>query len=212
MNNYLRAGILLITLAIPVFIWLFLKSFGQNQFDLPVYYADQVPTVNECDSLTSPHTIPQFTSMATDGKIFSRDDLTSQIAVSYILPPACEERCEEVLEQLANLQNVFASQSDFQIIVFGGENYSPADLKSLEEQYLANPKVWKFVSVNSNMLSQLEDCGFLLGATDVVHAIILTDEQGRIRGYYEGIDEEDVDRLKGELKILFYILETASYD
>ncbi len=42
MNKALKGVILVSILLIPIFIFLFLKFFGQNKFDIPVYYSEGV--------------------------------------------------------------------------------------------------------------------------------------------------------------------------
>lgn len=211
MNKYLKTGILLLTLAIPVFIWLFLKNFGQNQFALPVYYEESVPEVEGCDNLVSPHDIPLIT--APDASLTSATDIEATASITFFLPEVCDEDCRLVLEQLANLQTIFSDNPDFQILLFASSaSYSRLKLDSLKEQYLANPEVWKFVSVESSSFTQIQQCSYLLPEVAFENPLIMTDALGRIRGYYEGADGEEIDRLKGELKILFYMQETTIYD
>ena len=42
MNKYFKASILVAILLIPICIFLFLKFFGENRFDIPVYYESGV--------------------------------------------------------------------------------------------------------------------------------------------------------------------------
>lgn len=211
MNKYLKTGILLLTLAIPVFIWLFLKNFGQNQFALPVYYEESVPNVDGCENLESPHTVSLIT--APDASPVSGADIEATASITFFLPQVCDENCRLVLEQLANLQTTFSDNPDFQILLFASSAaYSLHQLNGLQEQYLANPDVWKFVSLESSSFNQIQRCGYLLPEVTLDQPLVMTDEKGRIRGYYEGTDVEEIDRLKGELKILFYMQETTIYD
>lgn len=51
---------LLIALCLPAVIFIFLKYFGENQFDIPVYYQDGIPSSQLCGLTTStkPYTVP----------------------------------------------------------------------------------------------------------------------------------------------------------
>ena len=212
MNKFLKAGILLVTLAIPVFIWLFLKNFGQNQFDLPAFYVDSIPEVSGCDDLDTPHFIPDFSIIGSLPTGLSSSLLTGQISVSYLLPDSCDESCTVVLEELANLQTLFTGEDQFQIVLFAGPTYEMSDLEKMRKKYLGNPASWKFVSMKEDSFDALARCGFLLSEVAYQHALILNDAERRIRGYYAGTQSTEVDRLKGELKILLYMQELTAYD
>ncbi len=211
MNKFLKIGILLLTLAIPIFIWLFLKNFGQNQFALPAYYQDSTPSIEGCQNLESPHDVSMI--LAQNTKIITGANIEEGVGVSYSLPEICGDDCRLVLENLANLQTLFYDNPDFQILLFASSaTYTQQQLNALKDQYLANPNNWKFVLMESSSFRHLQRCGFLLPAVDLAHPLVMTDEAGVIRGYYEGYDQEEIDRLKGELKILFYMQETTIYD
>ena len=210
MNNYLKTGILLLTLAIPVFIWLFLKNFGQNQFALPVYYEESVPDIANCNTLDSPHAVSILKN--EKNSLPTNNGIDQEVSVSYTLPEVCNEDCQLVLEELANLQTIFSDTSDFQILVFASDAYTRQKINKLKERYLANPTTWKFVVLENTSFVQLNRCGFLLSQVDFEQPLIMTDTRGRIRGYYGGSDQEEIDRLKGELKILYYMQESTLYD
>lgn len=53
--------ILFAALLLPALIYVFLKSFGKNEFDVPVLYQDSVATPVGCDSYvyTTPYVVPE---------------------------------------------------------------------------------------------------------------------------------------------------------
>ncbi|MEM6525000.1 MAG: hypothetical protein AAGF85_08770 [Bacteroidota bacterium] len=58
-KKFFQFLILLAILAIPVIIFLFLKSFGNNQFDIPVYYANGASRdFKECTYQSDPFKVP----------------------------------------------------------------------------------------------------------------------------------------------------------
>lgn len=210
MNQKLKAGILLVTLAIPVFIWLFLKNFGQNQFAVPIYYEAEVPDVSGCDHLDIPH---QVRINPDSG---SPEDATTSLfgktTVHYLLPEVCDSECQVVLEQLANLQTTFSENDAFQMVVFASAiHYDNTKLSELQKRYLANPRHWKFVLLQPTTYENVSRCELLIPSVTIDQPLVLTDQNAMIRGYYYGIDPDEIDRLKGELKILFYMQETANH-
>jgi len=211
MNQTLKAGILLATLAIPVFIWLFLKNFGQNQFNLPVYYEEEVPSIRGCNDTVTPHQVQFFTDNA---ELNSRADegLSDKVKVAYMLPEICDNECQLVLEQLANLQTTFSDRNDFQIVVFApNQHFDDVQISEIKKRYLANPQTWKIVLTPADDFNNLFKCEFFLSEADFSQTLVLTDASAMIRGYYQGFDPDEIDRLKGELKILFYMQETADH-
>lgn len=211
MDKKWKTGILLLTLAIPVFIWLFLKYFGHNSFDVPIYYSNGIDSISDCADGQSPHALPPFSFRKTSGGQLTAEDFDGEIVISYFIPPFCTDSCELVLEKLANLQNSFSGQEQFRMVVFSGENYSLADLESLAKRFNANPKLWNFVSGDEERITLLKRCGFVLSSVPK-HSLVVTDAQRRIRGYYQATDSEEVDRLKGEVKILNYMQDVAYHD
>lgn len=211
MNNKLKTGILLLTLAIPVFIWLFLKFFGSNNFELPVYYSQGIDTIAECSSRNKPHTLPDFALTQINGDKLSSQELSDKILLSYFLPEQCEDSCELVLEMLANIQSVLAQEQAFKILVIAGENYSVDELASFQSRFNADAGEWDFVKGEEQKVTYLKKCGFVL-SPEQSYTLILTDSAQRIRGYYNGVDPDEIDRLKGEVKILEYMQEVAYHD
>lgn len=211
MNNILKTGILLLTLAIPVFIWLFLKFFGNNNFELPVYYSQGIDSIAECSSASKPHIIPDFTLTRINGEKLSSQELKDKILLSYFLPAQCEDSCELVLEMLANIQNVLAEEQAFKILVIAGENYSIDELASFQTRFNAKAGELDFVKGEEQEVNYLKKCGFVL-PPDQNYTLILTDSSQRIRGYYDGVNSDEIDRLKGEVKILEYMQEVAYHD
>jgi len=211
MNQKLKAGILLVTLAIPVFIWLFLKNFGQNRFELPVYYQTEVPASQDCQQLSTPHKVPLFDSMGSTAG-YDNSALADQVIVSYFLPSVCDTECQIVMEQLANLQITFPDKSDFQIVVVASEDqYNDIDFQKFKSRYGVNSKTLKFVLLSDAAYDKSQKCGFFLSEIEFQQVLILTDRNAMIRGYYRGFDSDEIDRLKGELKILFYMQENVNH-
>lgn len=211
MKRKWKTGILLATLAIPVFIWIFLKYFGQNSFALPIYYLNGIDSLSDCANGQQPHTLPSFSLKNTSGDTLTSSNFDGEIMISYFLPQRCTDSCELVLERLAGIQNTFVGQDDLRIVVFGNKQYSLADLISLEQRFNANPKVWNFATGEEEVIKRLKKCGFVLSSIPE-YSLVVTDAKRRIRGYYQAVDDEEIDRLKGEMKILDYMQDEDNHD
>src|SRR5690606_5000748 len=88
---------------------------------------------------------------------------------------------------------------------------SPEVLEHCAAACGANEEQWQFVTGDKKARYSLARCGIMLpvqggdgGKGDFIHSekLVLVDQNKRIRGYYDGTDREDVDRLIIETGIL----------
>ena len=79
----LQGLVLVCILLIPVLIFLFLKGFGKNEYELPILFQNGVDNpLQECPVAdSSQHYIPQFTFMNQDGKPMGREDMQGKITI-----------------------------------------------------------------------------------------------------------------------------------
>jgi hypothetical protein len=49
---------LAIALLAPVLVYLFLQSFGDNQYELPTLYQEELPAIDGCDDASVPYSLP----------------------------------------------------------------------------------------------------------------------------------------------------------
>lgn len=170
---------LVLALALPVSVFLFLKFFGKNQFDVEPFFKDGVSTVDAGCPQPPPgeYRVPVeiLEQMSWSGK----DSLTL-----YYFP---EHRDK--------------SQSQFVRI---GENFNPSEVNVIEVlsssvDMDSIPSSIKSVRVQGDSLSVWRRCYlFLSNPNDLA----LVDNQRRIRGYYQLNDREEIDRLLMEAMII----------
>lgn len=198
MNKFLKAGVLLIILAIPVFVFLFLKSFGVNHYQVPLYYtADTTVSFPDCPDLNLPHQV-KFQENS-DHSFIIRDSYLVFAMVDAIQPG---QESSEKVGQLARLTNAVPDDS-YQVITF--TNIDPDKFKSTFEGIYHSSDQWHLKNVNENVLQNFSRCGLLLPKEQTNFSnnlFVLVDPDGMIRGYYQGTSREEIDRLVLELKIL----------
>lgn len=149
-------------LAIPLGIFIFLRMFGENRFDIPVYHQQGVETpFGDCLYPSGQFTVP-------DTLISSRPGLhvfyssTGKLTVN------------ELNNQLLRLSSLFEGAMP-KVSIFAMDTLKV----SHGEVVILEPKP----------INILMNCGF---ATDIFNQYILVDEQGRIRGYFGStLDEMD---------------------
>jgi len=202
---------------VPILIVLFLKTFGNNQYEIPVLFENGIDNqFMECDVEENvQHTIPEFSFISQDGLTMGRDEMEGKITIVDFFFTSCPSICPVMSTEMERVDDVFRKEDRVQIysISIDPEYDTPKILKEYAEKHNATKDKWFFLTGDKQETFNLARCGFLLPALDgkgipddFVHSdkFVLVDDQGRIRGFYSGTSREDVDLLILETKILLY--------
>ena len=213
----LQGFVLVCILLIPVLIFMFLKGFGNNEYDLPIFFQKGVDNpFKECPVTDSTqHYIPEFTFTNQEGKPIGRAQMEGKITVVDFFFTSCPSICPVMSKEMARVNDMFRDEPQVQLmsISIDPEYDTPQILKEYADEHQAIPGKWHFLSGPKQETFQLARCGFVLPALDgngvpddFVHSdkFMLIDEQGRIRGYYSGTTREEVDLLMLETKMLLH--------
>lgn len=201
----MKISILSFILLIPAVIYIFLKIFGQNEFDLPYYSSDGLTEQISGEALTD----NQMLSMDLSGLLFDAGGSTAapESIGSKIIILNISDNQETSPQQdypVRRISDIFRSYPEVHILHVINTVNAPLDRvnSGLEEfgmnvwtGYLNNDEIRKIVP------------SFIWDGTDVQeqrirNVFILLDRQRRIRGYYPGYDFEEIDRLILEVKVL----------
>ncbi|TNF43147.1 MAG: SCO family protein, partial [Cytophagales bacterium] len=79
----LQGMVLVCILLIPLLIFLFLRGFGKNEYDLPIYFQTGVDNpFQECPSTDAgQHYIPEFSFMNQNGESMGRAEMEGKITI-----------------------------------------------------------------------------------------------------------------------------------
>lgn len=229
MNKSFKAGILVAVLVLPVFVYLFLRFFTQNHYTLIRYYPliDSVtnqPLKGKQVSLTGKiiedtlfHTIPDFRLINQDGKTVTGAAAKGKIQIADFFFTRCSTICPKLSTQLSRVQDIFRTYPDLVFLSYSvdPENDTPDKLKAYARKYEAISGRWHFLTGSKSEIYNLAQKGYFLPAVDAgvinanpdetfIHSekLVLVDKAGIIRGYYDGTDKEDVERLILETRVL----------
>lgn len=213
----LQGFVLVCILLVPILIFLFLKGFGTNSFELPVFFEKGVDNpFQECPLMDSTqHFIPDFSFKNQEGSIVGRDRMDGKITIVDFFFTSCPSICPQMSREMERVNDMFRDQESVQIMSFSidPEYDTPAVLKAYAAEHRGVAGKWDFLTGDKAAIYQLARCGFVIPTLDgfgipddFVHSdkFILVDQLGRIRGYYSGTSREDVDLLILETKILLY--------
>ena len=203
MTNGKKVGGLILLIAIPVLILVFLEEFGQQHYTVPTDPAEaeglsaEVPT----GSLGQPFRFS--TPPVTDQRKFVSDSLLAgKETIIFPLRDVGSDTTQRVLEALARVQDVFEQAEDVQLLVIATTS-EVNQLSQLAQQYRSQPRRWQFLADSASTNSSIAS----LPPGTSSSTILLVDRDRRIRGYYDGLQEDEIDRLVVETRILRYGVE-----
>lgn len=165
--------------------------------------ARDLPTIAE---------VPPFSLTDATGRPFARDDLAGTVWVADFIFTRCAGPCPELTRRMAGLQRTFRDAPVRLVSVTVDPEWdTPPILAQFAAAYGADPARWHFLTGPSDAVHALARDGFLLGGVEDVtlHStrLVLVDAAARIRGYYDGRDPGEVERLHADLTALLAAAE-----
>ena len=215
MSNY-KALVLGLLLLVPIFVFIFITTFGEHHFSLRTYFPeldDSGEVVLDAKGDTIFRKVPDFELKSQHGKSFIKSqDLQGDIYVVNFFFATCPGICPKMSSQLTRVQEAYRENSGIKLvsITVNPEQDSVEVLQRYADQYNADPSKWFFLTGPRNTIYNLASEAFFLpvqqvpGQQDFIHSekFLLVDKEQRVRGIYDGTDYEDVDRLILEINVL----------
>ncbi|GAB2783172.1 hypothetical protein GCM10027275_28830 [Rhabdobacter roseus] len=207
MNAFRKAGLLIIVLVVPVLVFLFLKLFGTNHFDLPYYFPLTDPRTGEVSKAgedTLYYRVSNFTLQTVDGQAIDEKSLNGKVIVAHTTSGCDEGTCQKVLAQVQRVSTLASTIDNLRVLTI-----LPAEVDSSTQQIMTGYKAQGWLVQNEDEMSaerifKLNESPSTNQTIPLTSRLVLIDPQGYIRGYYDALNPEDVDRLMVEIKILDY--------
>ncbi len=198
MSKSLKIIILLVTLGLPVAIYLFLQGFGENMYALPVY-PEQVVDYSNCGHVSMDYSIR---SLTCDGKeVMVLGD--NQNYLFHFPDPVKVDIASEMNEMRRLVEETIGV--DYRLVTFSSE----AQMESWDRlaSAQANTRYWVASAGCADKTDEMMNCQLLLGLVDLKAGdsdsrAVLVDRMGRVRGFYASADKGEIDRLLVELDVL----------
>lgn len=220
LKKYIKTGILLIVLGVPVFVFLFLKFFGENKFDLPHYFPelDASGEVKVVKGDTVFIKAPDFQLKDKNGEVYSYKK--GGITIVSFFFSRCGTICPITNKNLLRVAENFKSDSLVSILSLTVDPIfdTPEVLNKYANELGADYKRWMFLTGDKKYIYDLAIKGFKLPVSDAsdydknivdidqtfIHSdkLLLIDKFGHIRGIYEGTNKSEIERLVVEIKVL----------
>jgi len=157
--------------------------------------------------------IPSFLFINQDSIPYGSDNLKNRVHVADFIFTSCPGICPVMTSQMQRLQEMTKDFSSFQIVSFSvdPDRDKPSKLKKYALSHRADLSRWVFLTGPMDSIYKVGIKGYYLGmqkdSTEpggYLHSgrFVLVDKKGLIRGYYDGTNVNDVNRLAEDLKIL----------
>jgi protein SCO1/2 len=173
------------------------------------------PQVRELPVLGS---VPEFSLVSSNGSALTQADLAGDIWVADFIFTTCPGMCSVLSAQMARVQRALSEQADVpvRLVSFSVDpaNDTPEVLQRYGARFGADPQRWWFVTGERAALYSLIQKGFFLAIAErdedpdgeglITHSdrFVLVDAEMRIRGYYHGMENDDINRLLGDIALL----------
>ena len=213
-SNYKPFAIVLLVLSI-VIISIFYQILKPREV-LPIFQPAQV-NVELVDStiqhVKKYHTIADFSLINQNGKTVTQDTYNNKIYIADFFFTTCQTICPIMTDHMVILQNKLKLDPDIMLLshTVTPEIDSVAQLK----KYALNKGVldskWNLVTGDKKEIYQLARKSYLAvksngdgGEYDMIHTenFVLVDPDRRIRGYYDGTNEDEMKTLWEDLQVL----------
>jgi protein SCO1 len=217
-----KTGILFSLLGIPVLVFLFLKFFGDNKFDLPYYF----PKISENGEVmiikgdTVFNTVPNFTLTDQNNAVFDFSSLKNDIKIVNFFFSRCGTTCPVANKNIKRILDKFEKSSEVKAVSISIDPVfdTPHNLEQYAQKFDSQTGKWYFLTGDKKYIYDLAIRQFKLPVADAssydskitnidetfIHSdkLLLIDSRGYFRGIYTSTDSFEMDRLEVEIKVL----------
>lgn len=183
---------------------------------LPIYQ----PTMVEPELVDSTlhykkkyHKIANFSLTNQNGKAITQNDYKNKIYVADFFFTTCPTICPIMTKNMADIQNKIINDDEVMLLSHSvtPEIDSVAQLKKYAIEKGVNDKKWNLVTGDKKQIYELARKSYLAvkdqgdgGPFDMIHTenFMLIDKKRQIRGFYDGTNPEDMERLLDDITIL----------
>ena len=183
---------------------------------LPIYQPNMV-TATLVDSsmqyVRKYHSIADFKLINQNGDTITQNTYADKIYVADFFFTTCPSICPVMTANLAEVQDEFKDDNEVLLLSHSvtPEIDSVAQLKKYAIEKGVIDQKWNLVTGDKKQIYELARKSYLAvmddgdgGAYDMIHTenFMLIDKERRIRGYYDGTNKEEVEKLIRDIEIL----------
>lgn len=159
------------------------------------------------------HKIANFSLINQNGKTITQKDYKGKIYVADFFFTTCQTICPIMTKHMIDIQKEIINDDDIMLLshTVTPEIDSVAQLKKYAKLKGVNDSKWNLVTGDKKQIYELARKSYLAvkdnefgGDFDMIHTenFMLIDKKHQIRGFYDGTNSEDINRLLEDINIL----------
>jgi len=183
-----------------------LDTFGNQSIDT-------VDANGKSVTLSQIHHVPDFHFIDQEGQEVTQKTTEGKTYVADFFFTTCQSICPVMSKEMVKLAKRLNGDTSVLFIshTVDPETDSTRQLKDYATAHNANPKLWHFVTGDKKHLYGMARDGYFVNATkgdggpdDFIHTqnFVLVDKYRQIRGYYDGTDSTEMDKLYKDIQLL----------
>ena len=159
------------------------------------------------------HKIADFSLINQNGDTITQKDYENKIYVADFFFTTCQTICPVMTKNMHEVQKAFITDDEVKML---SHTVTPdidtvAQLKRYAKEKGVNVSKWNLVTGDKKHIYELARKSYLAvkndgdgGAYDMIHTenFMLIDKERQIRGYYDGTNPKEIERLIDDIKIL----------
>ena len=159
------------------------------------------------------HHIADFSLINQNGDTITQEFYKDKIYVADFFFTTCQTICPIMTDHMYDIQKQTISDPEVLLLSHSvtPEVDSVAQLKKYAKKKLVNSSKWNLVTGNKKQIYELARKSYLAvknagngGPFDMIHTenFMLIDKKRQIRGFYDGTNSEEIERLLEDIKVL----------
>ena len=187
----------------------------QPKITLPIYSPNMVSSElveEEIQYVKKYHKISDFSLTNQNGETITQDYYENKIYIADFFFTTCPTICPIMTKNMFEVQQKTLKQNVLLVSYsVTPEIDSIAQLKKYALENKVNDNKWNLLTGDKKQIYELARKSYLVakndgdgGKYDMIHTenFVLIDKEKRIRGYYDGTNKDDIDKLLSDVKIL----------
>lgn len=163
------------------------------------------------------HKIGNFSFLDQNGNTVTQDDVKGKVFVAEYFFTTCQTICPIMNKQMQRVHEAYKKNDEVNMLSFtvNPEVDTVEQMKRYADEHNADSKKWHFLTGEKEKLYELARKSFFVlkpaesqnqgdVGSDFIHTnnFVLVDQKMRIRGYYDGTNSKEVDRLIKDIDLL----------
>ncbi len=199
-----------------IIVFLFYDALTSRHKVLPIYQPVMVNAElvdSSVQYVRKFHTIADFSLVNQNGNTVTQDDYKDKIYVADFFFTTCQTICPIMTDHMVQIQNELIEDDAVRLLSHSvtPEIDTPAQLKRYALKKGVQDTKWNLVTGDRRHIYELARRSYLAvktdgdgGPYDMIHTenFMLIDKERRIRGFYDGTNPKDIERLLGDIEVL----------